>query len=190
MKSLSILIAEDEVLTRVDIKEILEKGGHFVCGECGNGLKAIELAKQTMPDLVVLDIMMPQLDGIEAAKILHTLNIPVVMLTAYSQPGMINRAENVYVYGYLVKPVSEQNLLATVRIAYARWQDMKHVSGELAEAKEQFEKQKIIARARAILRDDRNLSEQEAHKQLLKEAMQRRLPLVEWARQIIGGGKQ
>lgn len=189
MKSLSILIAEDEVLTRVDIKEILEKGGHFVCGECGNGLQAIELAKQTMPDLVILDIMMPQLDGIETAKILHTLKIPVVMVTAYSQPSMINRAENVSVYGYLVKPVSEQNLLATVRIAYARWQDMRHLCHELNEAKEQFEKQKIIARARGILQDRLNITEQEAHKQLLREAMQRRLPLVQWAKRVIIGGK-
>ena len=138
MKLLSILIAEDEALTRSDIKGMLERAGHVVCGECSNGRKAVELARQLSPDLAVLDIMMPELDGIETAKILHGLNIPTIMVTAYSQPNIMNRAENVHVGGYLVKPVSEQSLQATVRIAYARWRDMQHVRHELAETKIQL----------------------------------------------------
>ena len=188
MKSLAILVAEDEVLTRLDIRGMLERAGHIVCGECGNGRKAVELARQLLPDLALLDIMMPELDGIETAKILHGMNIPAVMLTAYSQPHIINRAENVHVCGYLVKPVSEQNLQATLRIAHARWREMQHVRRELAETREQLEQQKVIARAKTILVGKNHLSEQAAHQQMIREAMDLRIPLVELARRLIATG--
>lgn len=185
MKNLSILIAEDEVLTRADIRGMLERGGHVVCGECGNGLKAIELARQMLPDMALLDVMMPELDGIETARALYSLNIPVVLVTAYSQPNIIKRAENVYVCGYLVKPVSEQNLMATLRIAYARWNDMQHMRKELAETKEQLLQQKLIARAKAHYAELNGISEQAAHRQLIQEAMRNRISLVDLSRQIL-----
>lgn len=188
MKSLAILVAEDEALTRLDIRGMLERAGHVICGECGNGRKAVELARQLSPDLALLDIMMPELDGIETAKILHGMNIPAVMLTAYSQPHIINRAENVHVCGYLVKPVSEQNLQATLRIAHARWREMQHVRRELAETREQLEQQKVIARAKTILVGKNHLSEQAAHQQMIREAMDLRIPLVELARRLIATG--
>ena len=188
MKSLAILVAEDETLTRLDIRGMLERAGHVICGECGNGRKAVELARQLSPDLALLDIMMPELDGIETAKILHGMNIPAVMLTAYSQPHIINRAENVHVCGYLVKPVSEQNLHATLRIAHARWREMQHVRRELAETREQLEQQKVIARAKTILVGKSRLSEQAAHQQMIREAMDLRIPLVELARRLIATG--
>ena len=188
MKSLAILVAEDEALTRLDIRGMLERAGHVICGECGNGRKAVELARQLSPDLALLDIMMPELDGIETAKILHGMNIPAVMLTAYSQPHIINRAENVHVCGYLVKPVSEQNLHATLRIAHARWREMQHVRRELAETREQLEQQKVIARAKTILVGKNRLSEQAAHQQMIREAMDLRIPLVELARRLIATG--
>lgn len=188
MKSLAILVAEDETLTRLDIRGMLERAGHVICGECGNGRKAVELARQLSPDLALLDIMMPELDGIETAKILHGMNIPAVMLTAYSQPHIINRAENVHVCGYLVKPVSEQNLHATLRIAHARWREMQHVRRELAETREQLEQQKVIARAKTILVGKNHLSEQAAHQQMIREAMDLRIPLVELARRLIATG--
>ena len=188
MKSLAILVAEDETLTRLDIRGMLERAGHVICGECGNGRKAVELARQLSPDLALLDIMMPELDGIETAKILHGMNIPAVMLTAYSQPHIINRAENVHVCGYLVKPVSEQNLHATIRIAHARWREMQHVRRELAETREQLEQQKVIARAKTILVGKNHLSEQAAHQQMIREAMDLRIPLVELARRLIATG--
>jgi len=190
MKSLSILIAEDEALTRSDIKTMLEHAGHVVCGECSNGRAAVELARQLSPDLAVLDIMMPELDGIETAKILYGLNIPAVMVTAYSQPNIMNRAENVHVSGYLVKPVSEQNLLATVRIAYARWRDMQHMRRELAESRIQLEQQKIIARAKTIIVGRDFLSEQAAHQQIIREAMTLRISLVEMARRIVEAAQE
>ena len=188
MKSLAILVAEDETLTRLDIRGMRERAGHVICGECGNGRKAVELARQLSPDLALLDIMMPELDGIETAKILHGMNIPAVMLTAYSQPHIINRAENVHVCGYLVKPVSEQNLHATLRIAHARWREMQHVRRELAETREQLEQQKVIARAKTILVGKNHLSEQAAHQQMIREAMDLRIPLVELARRLIATG--
>ncbi|NMC32518.1 MAG: response regulator [Veillonellaceae bacterium] len=187
MKSLAILIAEDEVLTRSDIRGMLERAGHVVCGECDNGRQAVELAKQLSPDLALLDIMMPELDGIETAKILYGMNIPAVMLTAYSQPHIINRAENVHVCGYLVKPVSEQNLQATIRIAHARWQDILRVKRELADTREQLAQQKIISRAKTILVGINHVSEQEAHQQMIREAMAQRIPLIELARRLVEG---
>ena len=187
MKSLAILVAEDEVLTRLDIRGMLERAGHVICGECGNGRKAVELARQMMPDLALLDIMMPELDGIETAKILHGMNIPVVMLTAYSQPHIINRAENVHVCGYLVKPVSEHSLQATIRIAHARWLDMQHMRRELSETKIQLQHQKIIARAKTILIAQAHISEQAAHQRLIRDAMELRLSLVEMAQNVISG---
>lgn len=185
MKSLSIIIAEDEALTRSDIKAMLERAGHVVCGECSNGRAAVELARQLSPDLALLDIMMPGLDGIETAKILHGINIPSVMVTAYSQPHIVNRAENVHVCGYLVKPVSEQNLLATVRIAHARWSEMQHVRRELEQTRDQLAQQKLIARAKTIVISRHKISEQVAHQQLIREAMSLRIPLVDLARRII-----
>jgi AmiR/NasT family two-component response regulator len=190
VKPLSILLAEDEVLIRVDIKEMLEKAGHIVCAECGDGMRAIELAKQTAPELVILDVMMPGLDGIETAKVMHSLNIPVVMVTAYSQPNTIKRAEAVHVYGYLIKPVSEKNLLATVQIAYGRWQDMCQVHQELQATKEQLENQKLIARARAFVQDRLSLSAQEAHNRMLREAMRHQVTVAQIARRIIDREKE
>lgn len=185
MKALSILIAEDEALTRADLRGMLERGGHIVCGECANGRRAVELTRQLSPDMALLDVMMPEMDGLETAKILHTLNIPVVMVTAYSQPNIVNRAENVYVSGYIVKPVSEQNLLATIRIAHARWNDMQHVRRELAETKEQLQQQKTIAHAKAIIASQKSISEMAAHRQLIQEAMRQRITLVELAENIV-----
>ena len=191
MKALSLLIAEDEVLTRADIRAMVERAGHIVCGECGNGNRAIALARQMLPDMAILDVMMPELDGIETARALHSLNIPVVMLTAYSQPNIVKRAENVYVCGYLVKPVSEQNLMATLRIAYARWKDMQSMRQELAETRELLQQQKTIARAKAIFANKQRISEQAAHQQMIQDAMKHRISLVELSRQIISmcGGK-
>ena len=187
MTPLSILIAEDEAMTRVDVKVMLENAGYVVCGECANGRDAVELANRTSPDLAILDIMMPKLDGLEVAKIFYDMNIPVIMLTAYSQTGFISRAECVNVCGYLVKPTSENGLLAMVRIAYARWKDTQKIKQELAETKTQLANQQTIAHARVILKDRLGISEQEAHRQLLRQAMRERLTVVELAKRMIAG---
>ena len=184
MKSLSILVAEDEVMIRADIEEALESSGHVICGSCGDGKTAVMLAKQFQPELVVLDITMPELDGLEAASIMHTMGIPVVMVTANSQPGFLQRAENVHVYGYIIKPISEQNLLATIQIAYARWQEYMNTVSELRKTKKILEDQKIINKARSIIQDKFNISAQEAHRRLLKTAMKHQLTLAAVAKMV------
>lgn len=183
--NLSILIAEDEVLTRMAVKEMLEKAEYLVCAETNDGLKAVELAKSMMPDLAVLDIKMPGLDGLEVAKVMHSLNIPVLLLTSYSQPNFIKRAEKVSVYGYLVKPVTERELLPAVQIAYARWKDMQSKCEELSEVKNQLKNQKIIAHGKALLAQEKGITEYQAHQLLIQQAMSTRTTLVNAANRII-----
>lgn len=185
MSELSILIADDEALIRLDIKEMLQGAGHIVCGEANNGLKAVELAKSLAPDLAILDVMMPGLDGLEVAKILHSMNIPVLLLTAYSQSKFINRAEKVSVYGYLVKPITEQDLLPAIQIAYARWREMQDVRSKLETTQQELQSQKLISRAKAILATREGISEYEAHQLLIHQAMNLRITVVKLAAQIV-----
>jgi len=185
MSALSILIADDEALIRLDIKEILQGAGHIVCGEAKSGLQAVELAKSLAPDLAILDVMMPGLDGLEVAKILHSMNIPVLLLTAFSQPKYINRAEKVSVYGYLVKPITERDLLPAVQIAYARWREMQDIRLKLEKTQYELHSQKVIARARAILAEREGVSDYEAHQLLIHQAMDLRMTVVKLAAQIV-----
>jgi len=185
MSVLSILIADDEALTRLDIKEMLQGAGHIVCAEANNGEKAVELAKTHAPDLAILDVMMPGLDGLEVAKILHSMNIPVLLLTAYSQPKFINRAEKVRVYGYLVKPITERDLLPAIQIAYARWREMQDVRAKLENTQQELQSQKLIARARAILAERDGVSDYEAHQLLIHQAMNLRITVVKLANKLV-----
>jgi len=185
MEKLSILIAEDEPLTRMDLKEMLEETGYFVCGEANNGNKAVDLAKQLMPDIAIFDIKMPGLDGLEAAKILHSMKIPVILLIAYSQQNFINRAEKVAVYSYLIKPITERELLPAVQLTYARWKEMQNVQQELKDTQNKLKYQKIIRHAQAILAQQNNISDYQAYQQLVHEAMSLRVTLAERAGQIV-----
>ena len=185
MSELSILIADDEALIRLDIKEILQGAGHIVCGEAKSGAKAVELAKSLAPDLAILDVMMPGLDGLEAAKIFHSMNIPVLLLTAYSQPKYINRAEKVSVYGYLVKPITERDLLPAIQIAYARWREMQDIRQKLEHTQHELHSQKLIAHARAILAARDGVSDYEAHQWLIHQAMNLRMTVVKLATDIV-----
>lgn len=190
MSSLSILIVDDEALTRLDIKEMLEGAGHIVCGEANGGAQALESAKSLAPDLAILDVMMPGLDGLEVAKIFHTMNIPVLLLTAYSLPKFINRAEKVSVYGYLVKPITERDLLPAVQIAYARWKEMQAMRLKLENTQYELKSQKLIARARALLAERDGISVSEAHQVLIHQAMDLRISVVKRAAQIVKEAKQ
>lgn len=185
MSELSILIADDEALIRLDIKEMLQGAGHIICGEANNGATAVELAKSLAPDLAILDVMMPGIDGLDVAKILHSMNIPVLLLTAYSQPKYINRAEKVNVYGYLVKPITERDLLPAIQIAYARWREMQDVRLKLENTQLELQSQKLIARARAILATRNGVSQAEAHQLLIHQAMNLRMTVVKLAAQIV-----
>ncbi len=185
MSVLSILIADDEALTRLDLKEMLQGAGHIVCGEANNGMKAVELAKSLAPDLAILDVKMPGIDGLDVAKILHSMNIPVLLLTAYSQPKFINRAEKVRVYGYLVKPITERDLLPAIQIAYARWKEMQDVCAKLENTQLELKSQKLISRASAVLADREGISGYEAHQLLIHQAMDLHMTVVNLAAKIV-----
>jgi len=185
MDPLSILIADDEQLTLMDIKEMLQSEGYIVCGEASSGNEAIKLAKELSPDLAILDVNMPDPDGIEVAKMLYSMNIPVLLLTAYSQPNYINRAEKVHVYAYVVKPFTERELLPAIKIAYARWKEMQQLRQELLDTKTQLENQKVIAHARNILASRHKVSIQEAHHLLIQQAMYARITLADEAKRVI-----
>lgn len=185
MSLLSVLIAEDEVLTRMAVKEILIEAGYFICAEAGDGETALDLATKLMPDLAILDIKMPYLNGLEVASALHNLNIPVILLTAYSQTNFVKRAEKVNVYGYLVKPITGRELLPAVQIAYARWKDMESKCKELSTIKEKFDNQKVIAHGKALLAQNREVSEYQAHQVMVQYAMSSRKTLLDVANILI-----
>lgn len=189
MVPLSILIADDEELTLMDLKEMLQDEGYIV-STANSGREAIEMAKKLSPDFAILDVNMPGPDGIEVAKMLHSMNIPVLLLTAYSQKNYINRAEKVRVYAYVVKPFTERELLPAIKIAYARWKEMQQVRQELLDTKTQLENQKVISHARSIIAAQQKITVKEAHHILIQEAMCLRITLVEKAKRIIDEDKR
>ena len=189
MDKLSILIVDDEPLTRMGLKIMLEEAGYLVCGEANNGNSAVNVAKQLMPDLAILDIKMPGMDGLEVAKIMHSMNIPVILLTAYSQQSFISRAEKVSIYCYLIKPVTEEMLIPAVQLTYARWKEMQSIQQELKDTQDKLKSQKIIAHARAVLAKEKNISEYEAHQKMIHMAMDNRVSLVEITNHIVKEAK-
>lgn len=185
MEKISIIIVDDEPLTRMALKKMLEVAGYNICGEANNGKAAIELAIRHKPDIAILDIKMPELDGIEVAKTMHELNIPVVLLTAYSKQNFINRAEKVMVYTYLVKPVTEDMLLPAIQLTCARWKEMQQMQNELQITKNKLNNQKTIAKARAIIAKNKNIPEFDAHQELLRLSMNQNISLIELSKRII-----
>ena len=188
MGYLTVLLADDEVLTRLDIREHLTKEGHVVCAEAGNGLDVVQLAKLTNPDIALLDIKMPGLDGIEVANQLKLMGIPTVLMTAYYQPAFINRAEKVGVYGYLNKPIRQQDIIPSLHIAYGRWKEMQKLSREIDLIKQKMEYQKKIERAKGIYALEHGISELEAHNAILKISMSHSKPLFRVCDEIIRKG--
>ena len=186
MNPLKILIADDEALIRMDMKELLEEAGHEVVGEAPNGRKAVELAKRLKPDLCIFDVKMPEMDGIEAAKIVGKEKIaPVVLLTAFSQPEFVKRATDAGVQAYLVKPVQEANLFPAIEVAMSRYQDMQGLEDELFKVKDTLEMRKLLDRAKGILMDAHNISESEAFNRIQKYSMAKRKTIKEVAEAII-----
>lgn len=186
MNPLKILIADDEALIRMDMKELLEEAGHEVVGEAPNGRKAVELAKKFKPDLCIFDVKMPEMDGIEAAKIVSREKIaPVVLLTAFSQPEIVKRATEAGVLAYLVKPVQEANLFPAIEVAMSRYQELQGLEDELLKVKDTLEMRKLLDRAKGILMDAHNISEAEAFKRIQKYSMAKRKTIKEVAEAII-----
>jgi AmiR/NasT family two-component response regulator len=166
---LRILIAEDETIIRLDLRELLERAGFEVCAEARDGEEAVELARSAAPDLAVLDVKMPRLDGIDAARrILEERPIPIVIVSAYGEEELVSRAVEAGVYGYLVKPFRESDLLPAIATARARHEELSAVRSEAASLSEALAARKAIERAKGLLMEREGLTEQEAFARLRK----------------------
>jgi len=173
-----ILIAEDETIIRLDLRALLEDAGFEVCAEARDGLEAIELARSEQPDLAVLDVKMPRLDGIEAARrILEERSIPVVMLTAYGQEELVSRAVEAGVFGYLVKPFRQSDLLPAIATARARHEELATIRAEADSLAEALAARKSIERAKGLLMQKEGLSEGDAFARLRRASQVSGRPL-------------
>lgn len=181
-----VVVAEDESLIRIDIVEILTDNGFEVVGEAGDGEKAVALARELKPDLVVMDVKMPLMDGISAAEILGKEKIaPVVLLTAFSQRELVERASEAGAMAYVVKPFTPNDLLPAIEIALSRSQQIAALEDEVADIAERLETRKILDRAKGILNDTMGLTEPEAFRWIQKASMDRRLTMREVAQTVI-----
>jgi two-component system, response regulator PdtaR len=181
-----VLIAEDETIIRLDLKDLLERAGFDVCAEAKDGLEAVELARSEQPDVAVLDVKMPNLDGIEAARrILDERPIPIVMLTAYGQDELVSRAVEAGVFGYLVKPFREQDLLPAIKTARARYEELEALREEAESLSEALSARKVIERAKGLLMAKENLTEEEAFARLRKASQLSGRPLKVVAEAVV-----
>jgi response regulator NasT len=180
-----VVVAEDESLIRIDIVETLREQGFDVVGEAGDGNKAVELAFELKPDLMVMDIKMPDLDGLSAAEKISELKIPVVLLTAFSQQELVTRAAEVGAMAFLVKPFSPQDLLPAIEIALSRHSQLVALEAEVADLGERLETRKLVERAKGVLSEKMKLTEPEAFRWIQKASMDRRLSMADVARTVL-----
>ena len=182
--AIRILVAEDEALIRMDLVEMLQEAGYQVVAQASNGEEAIALATEHNPDLAILDVKMPVLDGISAAEKMISI-APVLMLTAFSQRELVERARDAGVMAYVVKPFTIGDLIPAIEIAISRHNQMRSLADEVADLHERLETRKIIDRAKGILMKALNLSEPEAFSWIQRAAMDRRLTMKEVANAVI-----
>ena len=181
-----ILVAEDETIIRLDLKDLLERAGFEVCAEARDGEEAVELARSEQPDVALMDVKMPRLDGIEAAKrILDERPIPIVMLTAYGQDELGARAAEAGVFGYLVKPFREQDLLPAIHTARARHDELQALREEAESLQEALAARKVIERAKGLLMAKENLTEDEAFARLRRASQASQRPLKVIAEAVV-----
>ena len=184
--SMRVLVAEDETIIRLDLKDLLERSGFEVCAQARDGEEAVALARSEQPDVAIMDVKMPKLDGIEAARrILDERPIPIVMLTAYGQDELVQRAAEAGVFGYLVKPFREQDLLPAIRTARARHEELAALREEAESLAEALAARKAIERAKGLLMAKESLSEQEAFERLRKASQLSGRPLKVVAEALI-----
>ena len=184
-----VVIAEDEALIRLDLAEMLAEEGYDVVGQAGDGEKAIELAEQLRPDLVVLDVKMPRLDGITAAQRIAEQRIaPVVMLTAFSQRDLVERARDAGAMAYLVKPFSKSDLVPAIEMAVSRFAELQLLEAEVADLSDRLETRKVVDRAKGVLQKQLQLSEPESFRWIQKTAMDLRLSMRQVAEGVIAHG--
>lgn len=181
-----VLVAEDEALIRLDLVELLEEQGYEVVGQAADGEKAVEMARELRPDLVVMDVKMPKMDGITAAENITDERIaPVVMLTAFSQRELIQKAKTAGAMAYVVKPFDASDVVPAIEIAMARLQEMQALDDEVASLEERLESRKIIDQAKGILQEALGMTEPEAFRFIQKTAMDLRRSMREVASGVI-----
>ena len=183
-----ILVAEDEAIIRIDLAEMLGEAGYDVVGQASNGEQAVELATSLRPDLVIMDVKMPVLDGISAAEQIGKERIcPVVMLTAFSQTELVERARDAGVMAYIVKPFTATDVVPAIDIALSRWGELKTLENEVADLGERLETRKAVDRAKGVLMSKLKISESEAFRWIQKTAMDRRMGMKEVADAVVAG---
>ncbi|SEB72100.1 ANTAR domain-containing response regulator [Streptomyces melanosporofaciens] len=181
-----VVIAEDEALIRLDLKEMLEEEGYSVVGEAGDGETAVALAQEHRPDLVILDVKMPVLDGISAAERIAADRIaPVLMLTAFSQRELVERARDAGAMAYLVKPFSKSDVVPAIEMAVSRFTELKTLEQEVADLSQRLETRKLVDRAKSILQTQYGLTEPAAFRWIQKTSMDRRLSMQQVAEAVI-----
>lgn len=182
-----VVIADDDVITRLDIKEALEFQGYEVVGEATDGIDAVELCSNLEPDVVLLDVKMPVMDGLTAAKLISESKkgIAIIMMTAYNDKQFVEKAGEFGALGYLVKPVDERSLTPTIEIARRRLKELTDLKKAVSEQEKKLEERKIIDKAKGILIKNNSISEDEAYKYLRTISMNKRKTMVEVAKIII-----
>ena len=183
--ALRVVVVEDEGLIRMDVVATLQEAGYEVVGEGADGEEAIKLATELEPDLVVMDIKMPKLDGISAAEKIGELKIPVVLLTAFSQSDLVARAAAAGAMAYVTKPFKPTDLLPAIQIALSRHEELTSLEAEVADLSERLETRKIMDRAKGLLQSKMKLSEPESFRWIQKASMDRRLTMAQVAKAVV-----
>ena len=186
--TIRVVIAEDEAIIRMDLRETLEEEGYEVVGETGRGDTAVELVRDLLPDLAILDIKMPGIDGLEAARIINVEKLcGVLVLTAFSQREVVEEARDAGALAYLVKPFQRSELIPAVEVALGRFREMQALFDQNSSLEDQLETRKVVDRAKGLLMDDHGLNESDAFSWIQKRAMQDRRTMRAVAEQVIAG---
>lgn len=181
-----IVIADDEALIRMGLRAMLEEAGYRVVGEASDGKRAVELVARLRPDVVFLDVKMPEMDGLTAAARIQEMHpTPVVLLTAYSERELVRQAQRVGVLAYLVKPIKEEDLVPAIEVALARFSDLQRKDERIGELEQQLETRKLVERAKGLLMEREGLSEEEAFRHIQREARRTRRTMREVAQEIL-----
>ena len=188
MSQARVVIAEDEAISRLDLKELLEEEGYEVVGETGRGDEAVELVRELRPDLAILDIKMPGLDGLTAARhIVGERLSAVLILTAFSQRDLVEQARDAGAIGYIVKPFQKSDLIPAIEVALGRHKELEDLARDVGDLKDRLEGRKILDRAKGILRDQHGMSEEDGFNWLRQQAMNRRTKMEIVAQLVVDG---
>ncbi|WP_296954084.1 ANTAR domain-containing response regulator [uncultured Dialister sp.] len=181
-----IVIADDESLSSMDLKEMLEESGHEVVGVGSDGVEALDLVKEKHPDLVILDVKMPRLDGIQAAKMIAHDNLaPVVLLTAFGDEDMIEKAKKSMVFGYVMKPVEEKTLFPAIQIAVSQYRLKRDMVDRVKNMERELAARKIVDRAKGLLMDYYHITEEDAYRRMQQTSMKRGITIADVAQRVV-----